>query len=199
MIDLRDALLHAAAHMITVDDRQPIPHVESVCQTGDTHPSDPQTGLMRVLLRFEIDAYPDEVWAMLHDPLALGQVVAPLLTVEPVGHRRFPPTWTLGDHLVRLRLFGLVPVGHQRIRLSVSRRGGARILEDSGGPISGALGILTGWRHRMAVSPLPDGRTLYRDRLDISAGWLTPVVWLGTWALWQYRAIGIRRVIASRR
>jgi hypothetical protein len=168
---------------------------KSLDPTGDT----PQTDLMRVQLRFEIDAYPDEVWAMLHDPLALGQVVAPLLEIEPVGHRRFPPTWTPGDHLVRLRLFGILPVGDQNIQLSTSRRAGARILEDSGGPVSGALGLVTSWRHRMAVSPLPDGRTLYRDRLDISAGALTPLVWLGTWALWQYRARGIRRVIAARR
>lgn len=167
-------------------------------QTGDTGGPAAQTELMRVVLRVEIDAYPDEVWAMLHDPLALAQVVAPLLEIEPVGHRRFPPTWTPGDHLVRVRLFGILPVGDQKIRLSTSRRGGARILEDSGGPVSGALGLVRSWRHRMAVSPLPGGRTLYRDRLDFSAGLLTPAVWIGTWLLWQYRAIGIRRVVASR-
>lgn len=153
---------------------------------------------MRVTLRLELDAYPETVWAMLHDPLALGAVVAPLLELEPVGHRRFPPTWTPGDHLVRLRLLGLVPLGDQRIRLSTCRRRGARILEDSGGPVSGILSLVSGWRHRMAVSPLPDGRTLYRDRLDVSAGLLTPVVWLGLWMLWQYRARGIRRVMAHR-
>jgi hypothetical protein len=153
---------------------------------------------MRVVLKFELDAYPDEVWAMLQDPIALGEVVAPLIEIEPVGHRRLPPTWTPGDHFVRLRMLGILPIGDVRIRLSSSRRAGARILEDSGGPVSGALGLVTGWRHRMAVSPLPGGRTLYRDRLDFSAGILTPVVWLGMWALWQYRAIGIRRVAAER-
>ena len=153
---------------------------------------------MRVTLRLELDAYPDAVWAILHDPRALAAVVAPLMELEPVGHRRFPPTWTPGDHLVRLRLFGVLPLGDQRIRLSTSRRGDARILEDSGGPVSGVLGLVTGWRHRMAVSPLPGGRTLYRDRLDVSAGVLTPFVWLGLWAIWQYRARGIRRVVDGR-
>jgi hypothetical protein len=153
---------------------------------------------MRVTLRFELDAYPETVWAMLRDPAALAAVVDPLVELEPVGHRRFPPTWTAGDHFVRLRLLGLVSLGDQRIRLSSSRTGDARILEDSGGPVSGALALVTRWRHRMAVSPLPGGRTLYRDRLDFSAGVLTPVVWLGLWLLWQYRAAGIRRVVASR-
>jgi hypothetical protein len=153
---------------------------------------------MRVVLRFELEATPDQVWDMLHDPLALGQVVAPLLEIEPVGHRRFPPTWTPGDHLVRARVLGLLAIGDQRIRLSMTQRGGARILEDSGGPVSGLLGIVTQWRHRMAVAPLPDGRTLYRDRLDFSAGVLTPIVWIGIWFLWQVRQRGIRRVIAER-
>ena len=151
-----------------------------------------------MVLQLDLDATPDQVWAMLNDPVALGQVVAPLLALEPVGHRRFPPTWTPGDHLVRTRLLGLVSIGDQRIRLSTSQRGGARILEDSGGPVSGALAIVTQWRHRMAVSSLPAGRCLYLDRLDFSAGVLTPIVWIGIWLLWQYRAVGIRRVIAER-
>lgn len=153
---------------------------------------------MRVTLRLELDAHPETVWTVLHDPLALAEVVAPLLELEPVGHRRFPPTWTPGDHLVRSRLLGVVTLGDQLIRLSSSRKGDARILEDSGGPVSGALGLVTSWRHRMAVSPLADGRTLYRDRLDFSAGILTPVVWPAVWALWQYRALGIRRLVATR-
>lgn len=153
---------------------------------------------MHVVLQLDLDASPDQVWQMLNDPLALGQVVAPLLELEPVGHRRFPPAWTPGDHLVRTRLLGLLTIGDQRIRLTVSERAGARILEDSGGPVSGALAIVREWRHRMAVSSLPGGHTLYRDRLDFSAGVLTPIVWIGIWMLWQYRAIGIRRVIAER-
>jgi hypothetical protein len=174
---------------------QPELHASSLDRTDDTA----QTGAMRVVLRFVIDAYPDAVWAALHDPAALRAVAAPILQMQPVGHRRFPPTWTPGDHLVRVRLFGLVPVGDQVIRVSSSRRAGARILEDSGGPVSGALGIVDGWRHRMAVSPLPDGRTLYRDRLDITAGVLTPLVWFGAWLFWQWRALRIRQVVAARR
>jgi hypothetical protein len=154
---------------------------------------------MHVVLQLDLDATPEQVWQMLNDPLALGKVIAPLLEIEPVGHRRFPPTWAGSDHLVRTRLFGLFPLGDQRIRLTESQRGDARILEDSGGPVSGVLSIVRGWRHRMALSSLPGGHTLYRDRLDFSAGVLTPIVWLGIWLLWQYRAIGMRRVIAERR
>lgn len=151
------------------------------------------------MLRFELDASPDVVWEMLRDPRALSAVVAPLLEVEAVGHRRLPTRWTLGERTqVRVRLLGLLALGDQVIRLSASERAGARILEDSGGPVSGLLGIVTGWRHRMAVSPTADGRTLYRDRVDFSAGPLTPLAWPGMWLLWQWRAQGIRRELARR-
>jgi hypothetical protein len=152
---------------------------------------------VHVTLRLELDAAPDAVWEFLHDSVALGMMVAPLLEIEPVGHRRFPAVWTQGDHLVRARLFGLVAIGDQLIRLSSSARGGARILEDSGGPVSGLLGLVTGWRHRMAVSAAPDGRTRYLDRLDFSAGVLTPFIWFGVWAFWQYRAHRIRHLVAA--
>ncbi|WP_223227641.1 hypothetical protein [Leifsonia xyli] len=53
----------------------------------------------------------------------------------------------------------------------------------------------------MAIAPDPavpsaDGRqrTLYRDRLIVRAGALTPVVWYGLWAFWQWRGGRLRRL-----
>ena len=46
----------------------------------------------------------------------------------------------------------------------------------------------------MAVTRTEGDRTLYRDRLDISAGLLTPIVWLGAWAFWQWRAFQLTRL-----
>jgi hypothetical protein len=91
-------------------------------------------------------------------------------------------------------LWSLVPAGEQVIDIRYRERGDVRIVEDAGGPVSGVLAVITGWRHRMAVSPAPDGRTLYRDRLDVSAGPLTPLVWLGAWLYWQWRARQLARL-----
>ena len=46
----------------------------------------------------------------------------------------------------------------------------------------------------MAVTRTEGDRTLYRDRLDISAGLLTPFVWIGAWAFWQWRAFQLTRL-----
>ena len=38
----------------------------------------------------------------------------------------------------------------------------------------------------------------YRDRLDGSAGLLTPAVWLVLWGVWQLRGAHLRRTMRSR-
>lgn len=153
---------------------------------------------MRVTLRLDLDAPPDAVWEMLHDPRAFAAAIAPLLRVESAGAAALPVRWETGDHLVRVLLLGVLPIGEQRIRFATRLRGDARIVEDSGGPVSGVLALVSGWRHRMAVSPLPGGRTRYRDRLDFSAGVLSRLVWPGMWLLWRWRARGIRRAARTR-
>lgn len=151
-------------------------------------------GLHEVQLRFRIRASADAAWAALHSPAVLAALYAPVLVVEPL---------TLADEesllhsAVRLRLFGAVPVGTQLIGAYDETREHqgetVRILRDSGIPLTGPLASLDVWDHRMAVSPLPDGRTLWRDRLVFGgsgSALLLPVLW----AAWQWRGWRIRRL-----
>jgi len=150
---------------------------------------------MRVQLKLVLDAHPDAVWAALRTPAVLAEVSHPFFAFEPLSPRGLPKTWTVGPHPVFARmLFGLIPAGEQVIDIRYRERGEVRIIEDDGGPVSGLLAVITNWRHRMAVSPAPDGGTLYRDRLDISAGLLTLPVWVGVWAFWQWRAFQLTRL-----
>ncbi|UDF14368.1 hypothetical protein LH407_05765 [Antiquaquibacter oligotrophicus] len=149
---------------------------------------------MRVLLKFTLDCTPDAAWRALRDPKVVGQVDGPIAaptSLEPGG---FPDEWTTEPHRVAVKAFGLIPIGEQEIRLSFSERAGARIVQDTGRPLSGALATVTSWRHTMAVSPRGDGRTLYRDRLEFGAGLLTPAVWPVLWALWQWRGAQLKRL-----
>lgn len=149
---------------------------------------------MRVQLRFTAPCSPAAAWDALTSPLELARTYAPFLTLHTED--ALPDRWRPGDEVVvGLRLLGLVPVGRQLIAIRTRRRGGARILEDAGRPLTGPLAVVTSWRHRMAVSALPDGTTLYRDRLDVSAGLLTPLVWLALWGTWQLRATRLRRTM----
>ena len=149
---------------------------------------------MRVLLKLTLDCTPDAAWRALCNPLAIREIDGPFAAIESLEPSGFPEVWNTERHRVAVRAFDLLPIGEQEIHLSFSERSGARILQDTGRPLSGALADVTSWRHTMAVSPTDDGRTLYRDRLEFGAGVLTPAVWLGMWALWQWRGLQLKRL-----
>jgi hypothetical protein len=158
---------------------------------------------MRVLLKMILDCEPDAAWRAIRSPAVLREVSSPLFTIESLEDDGFPTVWTPGEHPVTMRGGGLIPFGTQTIGLSFddSRPDGVRIMRDAGGPSSGMLGTMTGWDHRLAVAPDPAGpdaegrlKTLYRDRLVITAGALTPVAWYGLWAFWQWRGHRMRQL-----
>lgn len=153
---------------------------------------------MRIVLRFTVDCDPDAAWRALHSPHVVGELYAPLLQMQPLTPARLPERWMPGDEaLVRLALFGRIPVGTQLIHISdraVDEPGGAvRILRDSGIPLTGPLGGLDVWDHQMAVSPEPGrpDRTLWRDRLTFD-GPTAALLWPVLWATWQARALRVR-------
>ena len=154
---------------------------------------------MRVLSKFTIDCDADAAWRALHSPRVLAEVYGPFLDMQPL--EAIPTQWEHGQNAaVGLSVAGLIPVGRQLISITHAERevGGVRvrIIRDSGMPLTGPLAVLDVWDHQMAVSPLPDGRTLWRERLVIG-GAAAPALWPGLWALWQWRAARIRQIAPS--
>ena len=159
----------------------------------------PHTGNMHVQLKLVLACPPDAAWRAIRSPSVFADVSYPIVEFEPLGGTGFPEEWGEGSHPVRARaLFGIVDAGTQDIDLSFRTRGAVRIFEDHGGPLSGPLSVVTRWRHRMAVAPGPTvGTTLFRDRLEFSAGLLTPLVWIGFWAFWQWRGHALARLASG--
>jgi hypothetical protein len=158
---------------------------------------------MRVLLKLVLDCDPDAAWRAIRSPAVLREVSSPLFTLESLEPHGFPTVWEPGAHPVRIRGGGLVPLGTQTITLTFddARPDGVRIMRDAGGGASGARGAFTHWDHRLAVAADPAGpdasgriKTLYRDQLRISAGALTPALWYGVWAFWQWRGLRMRQL-----
>ena len=152
---------------------------------------------MRVLLKFVLDTDPDAAWRAIRSPAVFREVSSPFLKIRSLSADGFPTIWQPGQHPVEIEGGGLVPLGKQIIRLSfLERPDGVRIVRDSGRGVSGAVAIPTTWDHQMAISPDPagTGKTLYRDRLIIGAGVLTPAAWYGMWALWQWRGARLRQL-----
>jgi hypothetical protein len=48
-------------------------------------------------------------------------------------------------------------------------------------------GLVDVWRHRMTVEPISAGECRYSDRVEVRAGWLTPLVWAFASVFYRYR------------
>jgi hypothetical protein len=153
---------------------------------------------MRVILKTILDCDADAAWRALRSPAVFGEVLSPVGAAESLEPGGFPTVWPEGEHRIRILAAGLLPVGGQTIKLNfeTQRRDGVRIVRDTGHGDWGMTGLVTTWEHAMAVSPAPGapGRTLYRDRLKVTAGVATPAAWYGLWVLWQWRQLRLRQL-----
>ena len=151
--------------------------------------------MVRILLKFVLDAPPDAAWWALRSPAVFRAVGRPLVTFQSLEPEGFPEVWGPGLHPVRAKAFGRLKMGDQLIDLSYPRRrADVRMQVDSGVGLTGAMSIVTRWHHTIAISATRDGRTLYRDQLVFSAGPLTILVWPVLWAVWQWRGRRIREL-----
>lgn len=150
---------------------------------------------MRILLKLELDCAADAAWRAIRSPAVFRAVSSPFTTFESLEPGGFPNSWSEGMHLLRARAFGVAVIGEQTIDLAFAERpDGVRTVRDTGRGLSGPLSAVTQWEHTMAVSALPGARTLFRDQLRFEAGALTPLLWIGFWAFWQWRGIQLKRL-----
>lgn len=152
-----------------------------------------------IRLDFVVDQNIEVVWRGLRSPDAAASIYAPLFRMEPVDTA--PPVWENGlAATMSLKLLGVLPLGKSVIRTSLREVEfdgvTVRVLKDGGGPITGPMSLMSGWNHQMAVSPEPDGRTRWRDRLEIS-GPAALLFWPSLWATWQWRRPKIKRAVLT--
>jgi hypothetical protein len=144
-----------------------------------------------------LDASPERVWEAVTTPALLAHVAAPLLRFDPVEPPALPDRWDTESYLVRLRLFGVVPLGTQTIRVSTPRveeTPGAQFyqLRDAG---TGQLAST--WDHLISLRETPDRKTVYTDEVSVEAGAFTPVLWLFAALFYRYRQYRWRRLVAE--
>ncbi|MBC7519148.1 MAG: hypothetical protein H7248_09795 [Microbacteriaceae bacterium] len=154
---------------------------------------------MHVSLNLVLDCDPDAAWRFIRSPAGLTQASRPFMSFASREEEGFPEVWPAGDHAVSVKALGRIPLGRQRIRISYPRgQRGARVVRDTGGGISGIFTLVHHWDHSMSVASAPQGKTIYRDRLDFRAGFITPLLWLSYWLFWQWRGLAIRRATHRR-
>ena len=153
----------------------------------------PSARPVTVELSTVLSASPDRVWEEVNRPALLCHVSGPLLTFEPLTPAAFPERWAEQEYTVLLRLFGIVPVGWQVIGIEQKPPEGAlRRLRDNG-----RSRLIQRWDHLITVEPEGPEHTRYTDRIEIDAGWLTPLIWAFARALYAHRQRRWRRLVAS--
>lgn len=123
----------------------------------------------------------------------LRHVSWPLVRFRPVDPSELPPTWSVGDYLVEMRMLGWIPLGRQTISITFPAPTPDRVLLRDNG--SGQL--LRRWDHLISIEPDREpGRARYTDRVDVAAGPFTPVAWAMAQVLYRWRQHRWRRLAA---
>jgi hypothetical protein len=133
---------------------------------------------MRIKRSTTLNVSAEQAWAEVCTTQLLHYVAAPLLTFKAIDPPDLPNKWQERRYLVKLRLFGLLPIGTQWIVITCdnfkSTFGTGRYhLRDDG---TGTLAKR--WDHRIFIEALTGTRCRYTDIVDIEAGVLTPMIWI---------------------
>lgn len=143
---------------------------------------------MQVKISTTLSCPPERAWQEIQQVKLLLHIARPLVVFEPIQPNTFPATWGNEKYLVRMRLFGFLPLGKQWIVITLDDVK-CELLDD------GQSELIEQWRHRITVEPTPEGCTRYTDTVDIEAGLLTFGVWLFANVFFRHRQNRWRKLV----
>jgi hypothetical protein len=113
-----------------------------------------------------------ELWAKIVDPKSLQFVASPILHFIPARNNELDSQWKVGrDYVLKLYLFGFLPLGNHTIRLINIDRSENNIE-------SREIGLLANiWNHTIQFQEIEENCIYYTDTIEIKAGLLTPLIW----------------------
>jgi len=147
--------------------------------------------MMQVRVTTYLAATPPAVCDHVTTSRLLIYVSGGILSMQAVDPPELPAHWKKGKYLVRMRLFGLIPIGKQYIGIENPTPGDDWVLRDNG---SGTIARV--WDHHIYIGPEGAG-TRYVDRVRIEAGVLTPLVVVFASVLYRYRQYRWRRLVRN--
>lgn len=136
-------------------------------------------GVMAIVdLRTPLTASADAVWDAVTTPSAFRTVTRGLISMPVIRHRT--DRWRAGETVVGwVFLFGFIPFSRHHLHVAEINDATRTMTSRERG------GLVKVWNHDIVVTPSGVDSCIYRDRIEIDAGLLTPVVVL--YATWFYR------------
>jgi hypothetical protein len=131
-------------------------------------------------LATELDCSAEAAWEAVQTSALWVRIAWPLARLVPTAPAIWPERWREGLTIRgRLYILGFVPVGTHSVHIERVDHRHYEIQSRESDPLAKT------WDHLIAIRPLGEDRSTYRDTIDIDAGALTFVVW--AWAAWFYR------------
>lgn len=125
-----------------------------------------------------LSASADSVWSAVKTPAAFRTVTRRLLSMPAIAERE--SEWREGETVVGwVFLFGFLPFARHHLHVA--------LIDDSTRTLSSREfgGLIRTWNHDIVVTPIDATNCLYRDRIEIRAGIVTPLIVV--YARWFYR------------
>ena len=130
----------------------------------------------------------DDVILHVKSSRLLLYVAKPMVSFVPITPTQLPQVWTEGTYWVSLFLFGIIPFGRQAVVISYPSSVPFTLRDN------GYSALIRKWDHVITVEPSSNG-TLYRDRVTIKAGILTPFIWLFAQLYYHHRQRRWRQLV----
>ncbi len=127
----------------------------------------------------------EKVFEALKNPAIMQRVAWPLVVFKPVKPVIWPAKWEEGKiYKINMYLLGFLPMGWQELKITTQQDPAQNIfaLYDSGPGWA-----VKWWNHKVELTKVSEIVTNYKEELNLTAGLLTPVIWLGMKVLFKWR------------
>ncbi|MCR4860017.1 MAG: hypothetical protein K5910_05075 [Bacteroidales bacterium] len=136
---------------------------------------------MTIIRKSTFPAGTEEIWTRLQSLDSLQRVAAPFATFKPLGDRQ-DIQWKEGcSFALHLRIFGMIPLGIHTIRIVSLDQEILEIRSEESNP------HVPVWNHLITLGHIDGRNTEYTDKVDIEAGWKTPLIYLWARSFYAHR------------
>ena len=134
--------------------------------------------MARAEISTSLKASADAVWVSVKTPSSFRRVTKGLVTIPAIRTR--DDQWKAGETVVGwVFLFGFIPFSRHHLHVASINEDTRTLRSQEKG------GLIRKWNHDIVVTPVNESQCEYLDRIDISAGLLTPIIVV--YAHWFYR------------
>ena len=148
---------------------------------------------MIISLSTALPAPAQTIFEQVKRSVTLYYVSGPFIRFVP--EKAFPAVWKNGTYETRMRLFVVLPLGRQLIRIEMPENpatGPFRLRDNGQGQLAQT------WDHWITVSSIAPDRCLYTDTITVRAGLLTTFVWLFAFGFYAWRQYRWRQFVQTR-